>query len=349
MKREAVFAFLNAIGVDNKFITENREWVNCKCPLAGYTHEKGDSIPSFGIAVNPDGNSVWQCFGCSPDAKRLDKLLTKIFVLSKEYPYAAAQVYIKNENFIGGSRDLNLSGITYDVWESAVSKSLLLSNAEKISVPGNVLFQYPLLQNDDTEVSGRCRYYLMNDRGISLLAIYYMGVRFVSGLPTLIFPLTDHDGRIYQLRARRIEEKKIWTLDDRATGFEFQRIKQTGTWFGLHLMDWSHAVTLVEGELDCLKLITFGYFNSIASATSGVATEQLDNLRGNVYYLGYDIDKSGKRARERIIDYIGKEAQLFDLDWSLVNRTDGKPCKDSGDVPDKKSMQYIFKHAKYIS
>lgn len=349
MKREAVLAFLNALGVDKKSITDNKEWINCRCPLSGHTHEQGDSIPSFGIAVKPDGHSFWQCFGCSPDSKRLDKLLSQIFVVSGDYPFAAAQVYVKNENFLEGGRELNLSGIKYDVWASEISASFLLPLSQKTPVPGEVLRKFPLLQNDDSEIAGRCRNFLIDERGVALWAIYYSGVRFISGLSTLIFPLTDHDGRVYQLRARRVDVKNIWTLDCDATGFEFQRIKQTGTWFGLHLVNWDRAVVLVEGEIDCLKLVTFGYFNSIASATSGVTFEQLDNLKGNAYYLGYDADKSGKRARERIIDRIGKDVQLFDLDWSLVNTRQGKPCKDSGDVPDKKSMRYIFKNARYIS
>lgn len=351
MKRDAIIALLGAIGADTQSATENKEWVNCRCPLARYTHEQGDTNPSFGIAINEEGHSVWQCFGCSPDAKRVDKLLTAIFACSGEYPYRAAQIYVKSENFVGGSRNFDLSGISFDSWETQNGKkeSKLLSVKDKTPIPGKFLREFPLLQNSDSEMAGRCRYFLTQERNLPLWAVYNCGIRIVGNTPVLAFPMTDHDGNIYTIRARRIDSKKIWTLDEEHLGCPVHTIKETGVWFGLHLMDWDKPVVLVESELDCCALVSFGYFNTVASATSSVAHEQLDNLQGSVFYLGHDADKAGRRAKDRIIERMKGKAQLFELDWSLVNRKkDGKPCKDANDLPDKKSARYVFRRAKYI-
>lgn len=349
MKKDAILAMLRAIGADMSSVEENKEWVNCRCPLAPYTHSRGDSIPSFGVAINESGHSVWQCFGCSPKAKRLDKLITKLFLVSKKYPVQAARIYGQNENFVGGSRELNLPDIVYDSWEyNPTISSRLLPVSQKQPLPGERLIDFPLLQNDNSESASLCRQYLLN-RGISLWAMYYTGTRFVKGKPVLIFPLTDHDSRIYTLRVRKIDAKKMWTISEEELGFEPQKIKQTGVWYNLHLMNWNKAITLVEGEIDANKAISFGFFNTLASSTGNVAYEQIENLRGNVYFLGYDMDKPGKRARESILDMAGRSAQFFDLDWTLVNKKDGTACEDPGDVVSKKDMQYVYRHAKYIS
>jgi len=348
MKRDAILAFLQAIGADMSAVKENKNWVNCRCPLAPFTHERGDTIPSFGIAINDGGHSVWQCFGCSPKARRLDKLLTALFVASGAYPFRAARVFSQNENFIGGSRELDLANIVFDAWEvNHVRKSRLLSDTEKVPIRGHALRNFPLLQNDDSEIAGRCRYYL-SSRGIPSWVQYYLGVRVLPDDPVLLFPLTDHDGNIYTIRARHVYEKKMWTLDETFLEEPPQKIKQTGVWFGLHLVNWEMAATLVEGEIDMMSLVSMGYFNSIASATSSVTEEQLENLKGFVYFLGYDSDKSGKRARERVIDYMKDQVALFDLDWAIVKNKKGEPCKDANDVPDKKALRYVYKHAKYI-
>lgn len=352
MKKDAIIAFLEAAGADTNSITENKEWVNCRCPLAQYTHEQGDTNPSFGIAINEEGHSVWQCFGCSPDARRVDKLLTELFVGSGKYPYRAAQIYIKSENFIGGSREFDLSRISFDAWDNTGGtrrESKLLPAKDKIGIPGRILKNFPLLQNSDSEMAGRCRQFLVHERNIPLWAIYNCGVRLNGESPVLAFPMTDHDGRVCTIRARRIDSKKIWTLDEEHLSYPVQRIKETGVWFNLHLIDWDKPVILTEAELDCCTLVGFGYLNTIASATSSVADEQLENLQGSVFYLGQDADKAGRRSKDVVIDRLKGKAQLFELDWSLVNRKkDGKPCKDANDLPDKKAARYVFQRAKYI-
>lgn len=79
MNSEQVYAFFDRIGLH----PEKREgsWVMACCPLAEWTHASGtDHSPSFGVHIEDDGMSFYNCFSChhkgpvSDLAKRLGKL-----------------------------------------------------------------------------------------------------------------------------------------------------------------------------------------------------------------------------------------------------------------------------------
>lgn len=65
MKKEDVIFVLRSIGIANVCIKDSESWVSAPCPLAEWTHAKGrDSRASFGISINEDGPSGYNCLSC---------------------------------------------------------------------------------------------------------------------------------------------------------------------------------------------------------------------------------------------------------------------------------------------
>jgi len=113
-------------------------------------------------------------------------------------------------------------------------------------------------------------------------------VRYDPERKCLTFAMTDPSGRIFILRERGFPEKRLWTVNEKVTGVEFDypTLKGAGVWFGMHLVNWAKPVLLVEGEIKTMRLTALGEFNSIASATSSVTEAQMDALSATTLYLG---------------------------------------------------------------
>ncbi len=331
MNESGVRKFLMALGVSQSQIRIARGWANAPCPMAPWTHGSGiDEHPSFGISVS-DGRSVAYCFGCLPKAQQLEGLLHNIFIMSKEYPWEAAGVFIQEENH---SSELQ-EGVP-DIWSHVPARPEPL--------PKSILKLFPLLQWNDDSVASACKEYLIG-RGIPEWVWNMYQVRYDPKRSCLVFPMTDITGRIFILRERSIREKKMWTVSPNLVGFgniEFPKLKDSGVWFGMHLVRWSKPVMLVEGEIDTMRLAVLGEFNSIASATSSVSEAQIDALPATTIYLGYDADNAGALAHQRIAERIKDKAVMFELDWSDVGR------KDPDELANKRELEVVMKKAKNV-
>lgn len=322
MLEPGVRRFLASIGVPSEKMRRSKDWINCQCPLAKWTHGSGmDEHPSFGISIS-EGRSVWYCFGCMPKAQLLEGLLHNIFITSGEYPREAAQVFVEEE----GAEEVPQQVIP-DGWAD-------MKEAVE-PLPKSVIKQFPILQWTKHNIDAiACKQYLVK-RGVPEWVQNLYQVRFDPERGCLTFPLTDLAGRIFVLRERSILEKKLWTVSSemmKMPGVKFPSLRDSGVWFGMHLINWSKPVLLVEGEIKVMRLATLGEFNAIASATSSVSETQIDVLSGAVFYLGYDTDKAGALAHSRIAERIGRRVALFELDWSVVGITDPDELKNKNDL-----------------
>lgn len=335
MDERGIRKLLLELGVDG--IETNDTWVNAKCPLAAYTHAGGvDTRPSFGISISDEGRSAYYCFGCSPQGRRLERLFHNIFVASFRFPWEAAGVFLEHENF--GEED-KLPAVL-DVWEWSEPK-------EVKPLPAEVLKRYPLLQTGKGYEAKRCREYLEEERGVPVWVQNLCRVRFDWHTSSLIFPLTDIHGNVFVMRKRLRKEKSICTVSPAMVGLEgveFPKLKEVGAWFNMFTVDWSRPVMLVEGEIDAMKVISFGFFNVVASATSSVTDSQIDALHAPLLLLGYDSDKGGQFAHRRIRDRVGKKANMIELDWSVVGKRDSpaEKAKDAGDVKDRDDFEKVL-------
>jgi len=342
MRKEAVKEFLVALGVDESDIQVSRRgWVQCRCPLAPYTHSGGvDSHPSFGIYADEDKESVYCCFGCSPDPHKLGRLLHNLFVVSGSYPFEAARVLLRHES--GGE-----SGVVEikDIWKGGVR-----DEKEIRPLPARALKRFPLLARATGFEARRCREFL-EERGIDRWTQAACRLRYSEYESAVVFPLVDRDGAIFCLRKRSRKKKYFRTVTAEEMKLSEDSVPTTGTvgvWFGMHLVDWRRRVILVEGEIDCMRLMSLGLDNVIASATSSVSTAQINALTARIVWMGYDADKAGKLAHKRISEMLGGKTILYELDWSVAKKKDGSPCKDPGDLPDREALNLVLSSVKRL-
>jgi 5S rRNA maturation endonuclease (ribonuclease M5) len=339
MREEAILRFMEALGIDRIRMSSERGWVNAPCPLAPYTHAGGaDTRPSFGITIDDEAQSVYWCFGCSPRGHRLDWLLHSLFVAERRYPYEAARIFALEELAGLPEDDDETSLAVPDRWVARAPKQVE-------PLPPKVLKKFPLLQGRSDYEARRVRAWLEVDRKIPEWAQNLYRLRYHYDNQSVIFPLTDVRGNTFLLRERLRKEKRIWTVNPELAGFpdmDFPKLKEVGAWFGMLLIDWTAPVILVEGEIDVMRLAALGFMNAIGSATSSVTDAQIDALTAHTIILGYDADKAGNFARSRVIDRMKSKATLFDANWENATRSDGRPCKDAGDLPDRDQLAEVM-------
>jgi len=334
MDVNAVKQFLSAIGVDPSSMSVERGYVQAPCPMAPYMHSGGvDTRPSFGVRISNSRLSYYFCFGCSPEAARLERLVHNVWLMSGAYPWEAAKILVREENY-GEAREIHVED---DVWEEPEGE-------DPPPLPPEVLRKYPLLQGRNDFEARRCKFYLEHDRGVPVWVQNMLRVRYCSDSSAVIYPMTDFRGNIFLLRARSRKSKAMWTISPKLAGFpdmEFPKIKEVGVWFGMHLIDWGRPVMLVEGGEDLLRLIALGYFNVIASLTTSVTDTQIDSLCAGTYILGYDSDKSGKFAHRRITDRV-RDALIFEADWGAVG------CGDPGALESREQLAEVLNNLKHV-
>lgn len=341
MKEDSIKKFLQALSINLDSINVARGYCNASCPLAFYTHGGGeDEHPSFGILINDSGKSIYYCFGCSPDPQPLIRLLHNMWLMMDNYPYEAAKIYAREE--IQSSDDQK--GAITDIWEGEIKEKCQ-------PLPIEVVKRYPLLQYSDDEIAERCKEYL-RDRGITETVFNLCQVRYSPDDMALVFPLTDVEGNIYVIRMRSVlKEKQIWTLTPKKAGFSnmlFPKIKDAGCLFGMKTIDFTKPVMIVEGEIDQMRLMSLGYFNVVASATSSITKSQVDSILSDVIILGFDSDEAGKKANRRVARFISPIVSLLRADWMEAEKKGGKKCKDAGDLPNRKELLRVLGSLKIV-
>jgi len=335
MKKEHVIQLLNAAGVKN-VRDSGGEWVNFSCPLARWTHSKGtDHHPSAGVSCNDEGISVWLCYSCNHESKPLETLLHSIWVSTGLYPYDAAAIFAREEILIEKEekeRELNVPDI-WSGWSEVLPEDEL---------PSAILQFFPLLTSVNTPKSSRAMEFLCKKRGINPGVLDVFGVRFCEEYDSIVFPLTTHDGTIKVLRMREPTEKIMKTVSAsmfNIKDMEFPKIKNTGVWFGLHLIDWMKPIMLVEGEIDCMRLHSLGFKNVIASCTSSITESQIGMLCGFNYILGFDTDDAGKKGNEKVIKFLRSFVSISLAKW---------PDKDPGNLKSALELNKVLNTLKLI-
>lgn len=331
MIERSIRRFLIELGVDPHSIVSERGWVNSPCPMAPYMHRTGqDERPSFGVRINDEGISHYYCFGCTPEGRGLHWLLHNFFIMDGAYPHDAAKVFA-NEEIISEEDE-------FDIAEFKDHFLNLLEDDKKAEIkpiPYKVLNQYPLLQIAEGPGVQKANDYLKGRR-IPLWTAHLLKVRVDPEYGNLIFPLTDVEGNIFTLRVRSISEKRMWTVSPEVAGYpdlKFSDIKRTGAMFGLWQVSMRKPLLTVEGELDALMSIAYGFHNTVASSTSSISNAQIDSLQSKNMKLGFDADKAGGFATRRVKDRVGKKAMLERLDWSIIPKEGSEDgCKDPCDI-----------------
>ncbi len=333
MNRDSILTFINALGGEN--IIDRGDWIMCSCIFAADSHTNGtDSNPSFGISINNENKLVYHCFTCSPDIHPIERLLHNLWLLSGKYPYELAKLFSQLD---AGASNTQPKKVNKDVWDTKVR---IDKKAE--SLDDDVLENFPLINGSSD--STRAKDYLQS-RDISTEIIYKLGVRYWTKNGSVIFPHTDCNGGIYILRHRGVETKVLYTITNEMAKVkrEFPKFSNSGAWFGLHLINWSKPVMLVEGCIDVLRLHELGLTNCIASGSAYAHKKQFESLLCSSVILGYDMDSAGMLARKRCIKFLKDKMIICDVNWSLARSRRGFKCKDAGDLADRKELVKVLK------
>ena len=320
MKEIDVIRLLRLMGYEDHEMVVRDEWVNIICPLVDKKHKPGQrslTSPSAGISINPKGESRFKCFSCTPrPTKLLDLIISKslengytdrslaLFYQSKEIFEDTEEERSDEEIFDAGSFSKLLR---FNKWipERKKDDNEIKKVEMEAKFPDELLVHFPLLAPAVDNTALLIKNFLINTRGVSLSSIAELGVRYHKEKNLIIFPLTDLKGNIQVLRARKCDPKNkaMFTISSKMANnkFNLPNIRDTGASFGLHKIDSTKPIIIVEAEIDCLLLKTYGFPNVIATTSASFSRSQIQNLPSSNLWLGFDNDDAGRRAAKNLI------------------------------------------------
>ena len=354
MDVDSVKRFLEAMGAspDSFIVDEDRRWVRCSCIFAPWTHKSGkDSHPSFGMTIRDDvneGESIANCRTCgsystNKEYWHVEELLHRMWLVSGEYPKAAAYEYIHNRQ----SEDYS-------------ALSIKIREQKEVTpvypLPERLLNKYPLIKGQQGIEAADVREYLYFHRGIPFEVQDLFEVRYNADKHSMLFALTGMDGEVYTFRERLcdVRQKNIWTLNQKTSGMTdivFSRTTASGAMFGMKQFDKrKRIVALCEGEIDAMKLYTFGVTNPLASATNQITMAQCKAIHPYVDKIIHfpDADKAGAISVKKLLAYFATTdvtVQVADCGNVLVQEdfsTKKRPAKDPGDLTSKEQIGFLM-------
>lgn len=321
MDQEDILAFAHLAGLDNTTIKPNSEWVQYSCPFARWSHKNGrDSSPSFGIYINPDGPSGYNCFACSAKGSHLKYLLRQLSDFTCQ-PYKEAYNFlIKNEDREKVRKNLDF-GSTF----GTMSKSAEEEDLSDVPEP-----ERPTMDESAVEKFSPDPHPYILDRGLTEETCRAWGIStdFTSKYPRIVFEIRNLEGELLAFSRRVVwnKPKCQWCGHRNASTMKFGTSRKKGqpkskggcpkcsnrwlwpkyqhskgfhrNWYlyGEHMVNQDHRVgVIVEGNIDPVWLWQCGVANPVATLGSKVGVNWPDKKHGNpgeqVYLMSQLFDK----------------------------------------------------------
>lgn len=339
MKLNDIVLFLRELGVGEINVSDDEEWVRCRCPLAPAFHAKGrDENPSFGIRVNDRGESGYHCFTC-----RSGRLIDLIHVM----------------NFTTGIRKSACSFFgSHEIWDREESpKSIgILSEVKgyrdvykgekktitSIPIPQNILSAYPRLQDSTHRAQRSDCYEYLESRGIHKESVDLLEVRHNPWKRTLAFSITGVGGSIYSLHFKPATDDEVkvrfWHLTPKNSGYPDAVWGSPSAMFGMKFYDPRKPLLFVESETDVLRLYSLGVGEifCIIGAAGAVNKYKIDCFRNREVYLGFDNDPAGFKYYKKSLEFFPTYSILHKLDWGVIGKN------DPGDLESLEEFNYVL-------
>jgi hypothetical protein len=222
--------------------------------------------------------------------------------------------------------------VRVDFWDRLQPKT--------VSIPSYIVESFTPILKCDNILAKKSVHYLMEERHITEDVIDRYDLRFCEVNEAIIFPFTNSAGEIMCLKARKAYTKDMWAITPEFVGhpwLSFPSIQAAGVFFGMHLIKWNKPITLLEGEMDMLRLASLGYDNSLSAGTCTLSKAQAENLHGVNYRVAFDADQAGKKGIAKAINLLrGNGSIISTLDWGIAE------CKDPGDLVDKQQLDLVI-------
>jgi hypothetical protein len=352
MNEKNLRQFIRLLGLEIQ--SEGEEWLNVCCPLSPWTHasHQMEVSASAGFSFSTKGKrSKFKCFTCGerhlPDFVEL--------LLNLEHrditPELQALLDVNGE---GNVAPLDTDFYYMDPWKD--NDSLKEDYEGPYEVTDFVKNQAPLLIHAKDNVAIAIKRYLIDQRGIPSerlnACLNHFNIRYVPQDCSIGWEYTTILGEVAGIKTKecprnsgeKIKNPKMSFIKDPEPSLN-PNSKKVGMMFGYHLINWERAVILVEGEYDAMRLWSLGEPNVLAVGTADFPAKKLGMLLGATLWLGMDADEAGKKSTSRNIvkfrEY-SPSLSLFTLNWALSNKSNGSPCKDAGDLPDRAALEQVL-------
>lgn len=253
--------------------TEINGWVSSSCPLAPWRHERRvDRNPSFGIKIDPEGPSYFNCFTCHQHGS-LPKLLKEISEnTGSDFTHLISSV--DKEELLG--KDL-------DEWGAAKPKREVLG----APLDEDLLFLYDSAEDNE----------YLRDRNIPVSIIRKFGILYDPdnrGVPRVLIPIRHTDGKLYGFLGRATNEGIPKVRD-------YDGLPKRMLLFGAFdaIKEKPDFIIVCEGVFDALRMWAHGY-PAVAVMHSTLTDAQARILKNNfksVIFM-YDNDKAGIGGRK---------------------------------------------------
>jgi hypothetical protein len=307
-----VVEFLRALGCSS--IRSKDRWVEASCPLARWTHGKSgtDSRPSFGVSIEPQGESRWRCLGCALGgtlnellwsvqrhqqrareriAVDLSPLFTHVRVHEMAGGLAGIQTKLAN---IEKPKEAGVGG-----WYTPPKVDLDAVVRSLVPLPEEDLSRFePIVPKSDAG-----RYLLGPKRRLPVHAWSAWELGWHAPSRRVAIPVRDHEGRLMGITGKSIKPNTSspWRHSD---GF-----KRNYLLFGEHkLPDLKVTGYLVEGHFDVMYLWAHGYVGAVGVMGSYLSPYQLRQCCRffDRVVIFRDGDEAGKKAAESFQNDLAK-------------------------------------------
>lgn len=301
MDAEGIKDVLAVVGHTSQVSVEG-EWVRTTCPFAHWRHEGGhDTHPSFGVHIEEDGVSIFNCFGCKTKGP-----LTYLLNLMETYT---------GEDYSKLRRDIDNNELYMCHIPEWQEQTHIRKYAPLKAVDEHILSIYPLATSSNKYLYKR---YIESEQ-----AIYDMELRIDpnnKGVERILFPVRGVDGTFYGFTGRATDDLVVPKVRD------YFGLPKRQLILGIHAVNPEQPIFLVEGLFDYAAMYQYGY-QAVAAMHSTITEHQAMLLKdlGAAIYVFFDNDKAGKLGAIHVAEVMSQYVPVWRVTYP-------KGCNDPAEL-----------------
>lgn len=313
----AIQKLLEALGV--RETTVNGGWVMSTCPLAPWTHKGGkDSNPSFGVKVEPQDKSYFNCFACHSGS---------LFSLVQTIAYNLSVSPV-----VGRTYDLRAALEILDGGDVVVLPDYDSVRGDAVVCP------WPDTALDEMGlkplVEGSTALKYLDSRGVDLGLADSMGVREDFLRQRVVFPIRNAYGQLCGARGRSYD----YSCPPQFIHYDytFDGVNNTNlVWFNEKALNEDLPVIVVEGQFDVCRVLKV-YPAVVGILTAKASAKKLSKLAqtsGVLFML--DNDDTGRLSTEKMLERVSG----MGVPCGVVSYPE--KYKDPDSVPDEEMREIL--------